>query len=52
MSKKSGRIEVYGTKEGKLYIKPEDLFSQRSVQILIEKVVNSQVLKTIQKIHQ
>lgn len=49
MSEKTDRIEVHGTKEGKLYIKPEDLFKQKSVRNLIEKIVSSQVLKSAQK---
>jgi hypothetical protein len=32
------KIKVYGTKEGKLYIKPEDLFALPKVQELIFKL--------------
>lgn len=32
------RIKVYGTKEGKLYIKAEELFALPKVQELIRKI--------------
>jgi len=32
------RVTLYGTKEGKLFIKPEELLSLKRVQELIEKV--------------
>lgn len=40
-------MKVYGTKEGKLYIKPIDLFSQPKVQALINRVANSEIVKKI-----
>ena len=48
MSKKPNKIEVYGTKDGKLYIKPSNLFEQKNVQLLIEKIKNSGVAKGLE----
>lgn len=45
MSKQKDQIEVHGTKDGKLYIKPSDLFERENVQQLIQKIVNSPVIK-------
>jgi hypothetical protein len=45
MSKKSDKITVYGTKEGKLFIKPSELFARPEVQKLIEKINNAQLLQ-------
>jgi hypothetical protein len=45
MSKKTNQITVYGTKEGKLFIKPSELFARPEVQKLIEKINNAQLLQ-------
>ena len=45
MDKKTDHIQVYGTKEGKLFIKPSELFSQERVKLLIDKIANSSSLK-------
>lgn len=39
--KKRDSIKVYGTKSGKLYIKPEDLFALERVKVLVHKIANS-----------
>ena len=39
------RIKVYGTKEGKLYIKPFDLFSMPRIQKLIKKVAKARITR-------
>lgn len=49
MSKNSEKMIVYGTKDGKLYIKPFELFSRPKVQNLIERVAASESVKAIQK---
>ena len=50
MSKKSSKIVVRGTKEGKLYINPDELFSLQSVQDLLHKVSKSKALKKAIKV--
>jgi hypothetical protein len=40
MGMKTEKIKVYGTKEGKLYIKPEDLFALPKVQEQIKRASN------------
>jgi biopolymer transport protein ExbD len=42
----SNPIHVHATKDGKLYINVTELFQQRNVQELIEKMANSKALKT------
>lgn len=43
------KIQVHGTKDGKLYIKPVDLFSQKKIQAFINRVSSSDAVKSIQK---
>jgi hypothetical protein len=38
------------TKDGKLYVKPSDLFSQDSVQKLVDKVASSKALEGVNKL--
>jgi len=49
MSKNSEKIEVYGTEDGKLYIKAAELFSQPKIQNLIARITESETVKSIQK---
>lgn len=49
MSNTTEKIQVHGTKEGKLYIKPMDLFSQKRIQNFINRVSTSEAVKSIQK---
>jgi hypothetical protein len=46
---KDEKYIVKGTKEGKLYIEPTDLFALESVQQLISRVVRSKVLGGVKK---
>lgn len=39
------KIKIYGTKNGKLYIKPFDLFNLKKVQNLIERATKISFLK-------
>ncbi|WP_158027206.1 hypothetical protein [Labilibacter marinus] len=39
---------VQATKEGRMYIKSEDFFKQKKVRVLLKKLENSSILKTIE----
>lgn len=41
---------VRSTKEGKLYIKPSDLFRQKEVQDLLEKALKSEALANVKRV--
>lgn len=45
-----GKVVVYSTEEGKLYIDPAELFSLPSIQDLIEKAVKSKALENVNKV--
>jgi hypothetical protein len=50
MPQKPTKIEVKGTKEGKLYIEASELFDLASVQELIRKVVKSKALQNAKQV--
>jgi len=45
MSKEKDHIELFATEDGKLYIKPSDLFERKNVQKIIEKMASSPILR-------
>lgn len=45
MKKKSQRIHVRATKDGKLYINVSELFKQKNVQALVKKMASSEAFK-------
>ena len=50
MSKqKSTQVHVHATKEGPLYVKPGELFTAPKVQSVINKMLNSEILKEATK---
>lgn len=44
MDKAKNHIQVFATEDGKMYIKPSDLFAQEHVQQIIERMSNSPIL--------
>lgn len=44
MNKEKNHIRVFATEDGKMYIKPSDLFAQEHVQQIIERMSNSAIL--------
>lgn len=44
MTKEKTNIKLFATDDGKLYIKPSDLFARKDVQQIIERMANSAVL--------